>query len=111
MIADSLHRKRDLQPVILAQRPQRRRDDRARSAEPQTLRHVGFVFQREVAIRQLDALRSAVIHEADNQRLDDPNAAVIAAPPGNPVQVIEVLEDGKIYLGRFELTICRENPG
>ena len=80
-----LHRKRNLQPVILAERAQRRRDDGARSAEPQALRHIGVVLQREVAIRQLGALLAAVIHQADNQCLDDPNTAVIAAPPGNPV--------------------------
>jgi hypothetical protein len=48
-------------------------------------RHVGFVLQREVAIRQPGALLAAIIHQTDNQRLDDPNAAVIAAPSGNPI--------------------------
>ncbi len=64
---------------------QGRSDNRARSAQSQALWDVGFVLQREVAVRQFDVVLPAVIHQPHNQRLDDPDSAVVTTPPGNGI--------------------------
>ena len=102
-----LHGGRNFHRIVLAQRAQRRDDDRARPAHAQAQRNGGLVLDGKIPVRQLNPLLAAIIHEAHDQRLNNADASVVAAPARVGVQILQAFEHRHIGLRRRDLQARR----
>ena len=76
------------------------RNDRRRAAQAHTERDVGVVLDGEVAPRQVDAAAPAVAVQADDERLDQPDAAVVAEAGAIADQRVGVVEGRAVAIAR-----------
>ena len=86
------------------QRPQRGDDDRARPAEADEPRDICGVGEREVRpTGQVDVLLAAVVVEALDARLDEPQTAVVAHEFGVAEEVGDRVETAQIRVAGLDL--------
>ena len=86
--------------VEVHQRQERGGDDRRRAAQPDSERDVGAVLDGEVAPRQVDAAIPAVAVQADDERLDQADAAVVPEAGAVADQRLRVVEGGAVSVAR-----------